>query len=82
MLFQGGPVRQALQTNAYQSIAKTPLFIAIDAEWGLGMRLDSVESFPRQLSLGAFASSNLVYQMGAAIAAQLKDWGYKLIMAQ
>lgn len=37
--FQGGPVRQAVQTNAYQSIAKTPLFIAIDAEWGLGMRL-------------------------------------------
>ena len=76
--FQGGPVRQALQTNAYQSIAKTPLFIAIDAEWGLGMRLDSVESFPRQLSMGAFASSNSVYQMGAAIAAQLKRLGIQI----
>jgi beta-glucosidase-like glycosyl hydrolase len=76
--FQGGPVRQAMQTNAYQSIAKTPLFIAIDAEWGLGMRLDSVESFPRQLSMGAFASSNLVYQMGAAIAAQLKRLGIQI----
>lgn len=73
--FQGGPVRQALQTNAYQTIAKTPLFISIDAEWGLGMRLDSVESFPRQLSMGAFASDNLVYQMGAAIAAQCKRLG-------
>lgn len=76
--FQGGPVRQAMQTNAYQSIAKTPLFIAIDAEWGLGMRLDSIESFPRQLSMGAFASSNLVYQMGAAIAAQLKRLGIQI----
>jgi beta-glucosidase-like glycosyl hydrolase len=76
--FQGGPVRQAMQTNAYQSIAKTPLFIAIDAEWGLGMRLDSVESFPRQLSMGAFASSNSVYQMGAAIAAQLKRLGIQI----
>lgn len=76
--FQGGPVRQAIQTNAYQSIAKTPLFIAIDAEWGLGMRLDSVESFPRQLSMGAFASSNSVYQMGAAIAAQLKRLGIQI----
>jgi beta-glucosidase-like glycosyl hydrolase len=73
--FQGGPVRQAIQTNAYQSVAKTPLFIAIDGEWGLGMRLDSVESFPRQLSMGAFASSNLVYQMGAAIAEQCKRLG-------
>jgi beta-glucosidase-like glycosyl hydrolase/CubicO group peptidase (beta-lactamase class C family) len=76
--FQGGPVRQALQTNAYQTVAKTPLFIAIDGEWGLGMRLDSVESFPRQLSMGAFASSNLVYQMGAAIAAQLKRLGIQI----
>src|SRR3569833_2470092 len=32
--FQGGPVRQALLTNYYQSIAKTPLMMTIDAEWG------------------------------------------------
>src|SRR5439155_25190241 len=36
--FQGGPVRQADLTNYYQSIAKTPLMIRIDGEWGLGMR--------------------------------------------
>ena len=76
--FQGGPVRQAMQTNHYQTIAKTPLFITIDAEWGVGMRLDSVELFPRQLSMGAFASSNLVYQMGAAIAAQCKRLGIQI----
>lgn len=76
--FQGGPVRQAVQTNHYQSISKTPLFIAIDAEWGVGMRLDSVEMFPRQLSMGAFSSSNLVYQMGAAIAAQCKRLGIQI----
>ena len=76
--FQGGPIRQAMQTNAYQSVAKTPLFIAIDAEWGIGMRLDSVEPFPRQLSMGAFASSDLVYQMGAAIADQCKRLGIQI----
>jgi beta-glucosidase-like glycosyl hydrolase/CubicO group peptidase (beta-lactamase class C family) len=76
--FQGGPVRQAVQTNHYQSIAKTPLFIAIDAEWGIGMRLDSVEMFPRQLSMGAFSASDLVYQMGAAIAAQSKRLGIQI----
>ena len=76
--FQGGPVRQAMQTNQYQRIAKTPLFITIDAEWGVGMRLDSVESFPRQLSMGAFTSSNLVYQMGAAIAEQCKRLGIQI----
>jgi len=73
--FQGGPVREALQTNYYQSIAKTPLLITMDAEWGVGMRLDSVEMFPRQLSLGAISSDKLVYEMGAAIAAQCKRLG-------
>src|SRR5690349_9064595 len=48
--FQGGPVRQANLTNYYQSISKTPLLITIDAEYGLGMRLDSVTKFPYQLT--------------------------------
>jgi beta-glucosidase-like glycosyl hydrolase/CubicO group peptidase (beta-lactamase class C family) len=76
--FQGGPVRQAIQTNNYQKIAKTPLLITIDAEWGVGMRLDSVEMFPRQLSLGAMPNNQLVYQMGAAIAAQCKRLGIQV----
>lgn len=76
--FQGGPIREAMQTNYYQSIAKTPLLITMDAEWGIGMRLDSVEMFPRQLSLGAIASDSLVYQMGAAIAAQCKRLGIQV----
>lgn len=76
--FQGGPVRQAIQTNNYQQIAKTPILITIDAEWGVGMRLDSVEMFPRQLSLGAMPDHRLVYQMGAAIAAQCKRLGIQV----
>jgi len=76
--FQGGPVKEALQTNYFQSIAKTPLLITMDAEWGVGMRLDSVEMFPRQLSLGAIASPNLAYQMGEAVAAQCKRLGIQV----
>jgi beta-glucosidase-like glycosyl hydrolase/CubicO group peptidase (beta-lactamase class C family) len=76
--FQGGPVREAIQTNLYQSIAKTPLLISMDAEWGVGMRLDSVEMFPRQLSLGAMSSSHLIYEMGAAVAAQCKRLGIQV----
>src|SRR6476469_1250090 len=73
--FQGGPLRQANLTNYYQSIAKTPLMITIDAEWGLGMRLDSVIKFPYQLTLGALNNEGLVYEMGRAIGEQLKRIG-------
>ena len=50
IFFKGGPARQAILTNRYQSVSKTPLLISIDAEWGLAMRLDSTIKYPRQRS--------------------------------
>jgi beta-N-acetylhexosaminidase len=73
--FQGGPVRQANLTNYYQSIAKTPIMVTIDGEWGLGMRLDSVIKFPYQLTLGALPNDQLMYQMGVAVGQQMKRIG-------
>lgn len=73
--FQGGPVRQANLTNYYQGLAKTPLMVTIDGEWGLGMRLDSVAKFPYQLTLGASDDEELVYRMGVAIGEQCKRIG-------
>src|SRR4028119_392205 len=79
--FQGGPVRQANLTNYYQSIAKSPLLITIDGEWGLGMRLDSVIDFPRQMMLGALPDANLVYQVGRAVGQQCKRLGIQVNFA-
>ncbi len=73
--FQGGPVRQANLTNYYQQIAKTPLLVTIDGEWGLGMRLDSVKNLPRQLMLGALPDGGLVYRYGQVVAEQCKRIG-------
>lgn len=75
IFFQGGPLRQALLTNSYQSIAKTPLLITIDGEWGLAMRLDSVTRFPFQSTLGALSDDRIVYGVGQAIAQQMKRMG-------
>ncbi len=73
--FQGGPLRQAKLTNRYQQLARTPLMITIDGEWGLGMRLDSVTRFPYQLTLGALQDEGLVYRMGVAVGEQCKRLG-------
>ena len=75
IFFQGGPVRQANITNYFQSISTTPLMIAQDCEWGLGMRLDSVISFPYQMMLGAIQNDQLIYEMGKEIASELKRIG-------
>ncbi|HTN16849.1 MAG TPA: glycoside hydrolase family 3 N-terminal domain-containing protein, partial [Chitinophagaceae bacterium] len=75
IFMQGGPARQALLTNKYQKAAQVPLLISMDAEWGLGMRLDSVMSFPRQMMMGATRDTALMYQVGMAIAYQCRRLG-------
>ena len=81
IFFQGGPVRQAILTNYYQSISEVPLLIAIDGEWGLGMRLDSTFKYPRQMMLGAIKHDSLIYQMGYDIGQQLKRLGIHINFA-
>lgn len=81
VFFQGTPERQADLTNQYQSLSKVPLFISIDAEWGLGMRLDGVTDFPHQLLMGAIRDSTLVYQVGKAIGLQCKRIGVQINFA-
>src|SRR5690606_10139075 len=75
IFFQGGPGRQAALTNAYQSASRVPLLIAMDGEWGLGMRLDSTISYPYQMTLGAVQDETLIYEMGARIAHQMRRLG-------
>jgi beta-glucosidase-like glycosyl hydrolase/CubicO group peptidase (beta-lactamase class C family) len=75
IFMKGSPVKQALYTNHLQSKAKTPLLVSIDGEWGLSMRLDSIQSFPRQMMLGAIANEGLIYDMGVEIARQCKRLG-------
>jgi beta-N-acetylhexosaminidase len=81
IFFQGGPVRQAALTNRYQALSKTPLFVGIDGEWGLGMRLDSVPDFPKQMTLGAIQDNNLIVQMGAEIARHCQRIGININFA-
>jgi len=75
IFFQGGPVRQANLTNRFQSKAKIPLFVGIDAEWGLSMRLDSTYAFPWNMTLGAVQDLGLIEQLGQQMARQSKRMG-------
>ena len=81
IFFQGTPEKQAELTNFYQKISKVPLFIATDAEWGLGMRLKDVEKFPYQMTLGAVQNDSLIYLMGKAVAEQSKRLGVTMNLA-
>jgi len=79
--FRNHPYHQAATTNRWQQMAKTPLLVSIDAEWGLGMRLDSTTIFPFQMTLGAIHDDELIYQMGAEVADQCKRLGIQMNFA-
>lgn len=78
VFFQGGPGRQAILINKYQALARTPLLIASDGEWGLGMRLDSTISYPYQMALGAIQDKELIYKMGLEVAKDFKRLGMQM----
>ncbi|MDP2159685.1 MAG: glycoside hydrolase family 3 N-terminal domain-containing protein, partial [Flavobacterium sp.] len=75
IFFQGGPHRQAKLTNRFQSKSKLPLFIGIDAEWGLSMRLDSTYRYPWNMTLGAVQDMKLIEKLGAQMGEQSKRMG-------
>ena len=78
-LFQGAANEQAKYIGEFQQLAQTPLLVCIDGETGLGMRMNEVQKFPDQLTIGAMRNADkLVYKMGCAIAIQCKRIGINL----
>ena len=65
LIFSLGKIEdQAKYTNRFQSISEVPLLIGMDAEWGIGMRLDDAFSFPYNMTLGALNDDNLINLKG------------------
>ena len=66
---------QVKQTNDWQAMAKTPLMVSIDAEWGLAMRVKKTIAYPYQMTLGAVNDNDLIYEMGQQVAEQCQRMG-------
>lgn len=73
--FRADALPQVEQTNAWQAMAKTPLMVCIDAEWGLAMRVRNTVAYPYQMTLGAITDDELLYAMGQQVAEQCKRMG-------
>ena len=82
LLFSKGTLsQQAELINYAQSITKTPLFIAADAEWGLSMRLSDAPDFPKNMVLGAITNDTLLYLYGKEVARQCREMGIHINFA-
>jgi len=69
------------QANQWQAMAQTPLMVAIDGEWGLGMRINDGKSYPYQMTLGAIRNKELISEMGVQIAEQCRRIGINVNFA-
>ena len=76
LLFSGGEIRkQMILQNYAQSMAKVPLLITFDGEWGAAMRLKHTPSFPKSRVLGCIANDTLLYEYGREVAREFKAMG-------
>ncbi len=76
LLFGHGSVdRYASTINYAQSIAKVPLMITLDGEWGLSMRMKNTPRYPHNMGLGAIADEKLLYDYGRRMAEECRMLG-------
>ncbi len=81
--FAGTADRQAAITRRLQKDASVPLLVCLDAEWGLGMRLKDMYSFPRNSKFGQLTpdADSIVYRMGEEIGRQCRQMGVHINFA-
>ncbi|WP_372642725.1 glycoside hydrolase family 3 N-terminal domain-containing protein [Ancylomarina sp.] len=75
IFFQGTPQEQARLTNLYQSKSTLPLWIGMDAEYGLGARLKQTLKYPQQITMGAVQDTSLLFMLGKEMAVECRRMG-------
>ena len=78
---KGGPKQQVQLNNEFQALSRTPLIMAMDAEWGLAMRLDSTFAYPWNMTLGAISDNKIIQKIGKRIGEHTKRIGMHINFA-
>ncbi len=81
LFHKGNPVTQATITNQLQKASRVPIFISLDGEWGLSMRLSGTTRFPKNMMLGAIEDDQLITAYGNEVARQCKEMGIHINFA-
>ena len=82
LLFTEGTIDQyASLTNYAQSLARVPLLMTLDGEWGLAMRIRETPRFPSNMALGAMPFTQLIYDYGREVARECREIGINVNFA-
>ena len=75
-----GDLEGALHMSAEAIEARVPLFVAIDAEWGLGMRLADAPKFPRNGNLDKEIDEEWMFDYGAEVSRECRALGVNMVL--
>ena len=75
-----GDVNSAARMSAEGASADIPLFMSIDAEWGLGMRLKDAPDFPRNGRINRDADEQLLFDYGREVARECRRIGINMVL--
>lgn len=82
LLLGKGDIAAYAALNSYaQSLARVPLMITADAEWGLSMRLNDAPRFPHNIALGATSDTAAIAAYGREMARECLRLGITVSFA-
>ena len=65
--------------NAMNALAKIPLLVTLDGEWGAQMRYwTEIPAFPKQMQLGSIKERRMICRAGYAIGKERKELGFQV----
>jgi beta-glucosidase-like glycosyl hydrolase/CubicO group peptidase (beta-lactamase class C family) len=80
-VFQGDVLSTAVLLNRLQAMAKVPLLVSSDFEWGAAMRMRRSTRFPEAMAIGAANDTGLAFAMGKIIAEEARAIGIHQVFA-
>lgn len=80
ILLKGDPSSVTVIADSLRKWSHIPPFIAIDAEWGLSMRLKDTPSFPRNGDLPENITENQMFEYGEELARECRILGINMIL--
>ena len=80
VVLQKGDLTSAKLLSEIGENARIPLLVGIDAEWGLGMRLEDAPKYPKNGNITKESGEVALFDYGQQIARECKEIGINLVL--
>lgn len=80
VLLKGSVEAARAIADSLRSLSVAPPFIAIDAEWGLAMRLKDTPVFPKNGRISKDAEETLLFDYGCEVARECRSAGINMVL--